>query len=44
MGDVLILVVQEIWCVPEEASIFLLLGFVLALLVPAGFTRPLAAR
>jgi hypothetical protein len=41
MGDVLILVVQEIWCVLKDASIFLLLGFLLALLVGGGCTRPL---
>jgi uncharacterized membrane protein YraQ (UPF0718 family) len=48
MSDFLILVSQEIWYVLKEASIFLLSGFalagVLAVLVPAGFGRPLAVR
>jgi hypothetical protein len=44
MGEVLILLVQEIWSVPEEVWVFLLLGFVLALLAPAGSARPLAVR
>lgn len=43
MVDFLILVVQEIWSI-KEASIFLLFGFALGLLVPAGFTRSLAVR
>ena len=41
MGDVLILIVQEIWCVLKDTSTFLLLGFLLALLVAGGCTRPL---
>ncbi|MGH6903063.1 MAG: hypothetical protein ACREIR_10025, partial [Geminicoccaceae bacterium] len=48
MADFLILVSQEIWHVLKEASIFLLFGFALAgalaVLMPAGFGRPLAVR
>jgi hypothetical protein len=42
MVEFLVLVVQEIWSILKEASIFLLLGFMLALLVPGGCTHPLA--
>ena len=48
MTDFPILVSQEIWYVLKEALIFLLFGFALAgalaVLMPAGFGRPLAIR